>query len=207
MTKLILVHPKHCIYVTYHATGKFYVGKGITKDVLSGKYRGSGVRLKSAFKKYPTSEWATDVIAMYEDEAAAFAQERLWVDEDLLMDPMCLNLHTGGRGGGNDELWSKTWRNPEFQSEMSRRGWDNPDVVKKQQSIMIGRWENGPLREQQRAGVNRTWQDEDYRKRMSICTSNRIKNMRWMNRDGVKKQVSLDKIDEFSAAGWKRGMK
>jgi hypothetical protein len=93
MTKLF------CTYVTYHATGKFYVGKGVTADVLSGKYRGSGTILVDYFKKYPKNEWITDIASLHEDEQAAYNQEARWIDEALIKDPDCLNINLGGKGG------------------------------------------------------------------------------------------------------------
>jgi len=198
---------KHCVYVTYHSTGKFYVGKGLTDLVLSGEYRGSGKKLKCAFKKYPPDQWITEIVSLYENEADAFAQEREWVDEDLLVDPFCLNLHTGGRGGGNEALWKKTWRNPSFQSKMSAKAWAKPEVQELQRQKTASRWKSGPLREQQLAGVTKLWQDSSYRARMTKFRSDRIKNIRWMTKNGTTKQVSLDQIDAFLTQGWKRGMK
>lgn len=92
------MHP-FCIYVTYHSTGKFYVGKAPTERVLSGAYRGSGTILLDTFKKYPKTEWVTDIVETYDTEEAAYRAEAMWVDDDLLADPLCLNINRGGKGG------------------------------------------------------------------------------------------------------------
>jgi len=198
---------KYCVYVTYHITGKFYVGKGVTKDVQSGKYKGSGRILKNVWMKYPKEEWITEICSLHDDESEAYQQEAFWVDENLLEHPNCLNIQLGGRGGGNPKMWAKTWRNPEFQSVMSQRAWAKPEVREFQQKKTASRWVEGPLREQQREGVKRLWQDEEYRAKMSKERSERIKGIRWMCKDGVAKQVPVDQVDEYTAAGWKRGMK
>lgn len=89
----------YCVYVTHHATGKFYVGKAATVDVLSGQYKGSGTRLLDAFKKYPRHEWTTEIICCYETEEAAYQAEAELVNEQLLQNPFCQNINLGGKGG------------------------------------------------------------------------------------------------------------
>jgi len=90
---------KYCVYVTYHATGKFYVGKAPTDRVLRGSYQGSGRILLDAFKKYPRNEWITEVVQTFPTEIEAYAAEASWVDDNLLQDPYCLNINRGGKGG------------------------------------------------------------------------------------------------------------
>ena len=197
----------YCIYVTYHGTGKFYVGKGVTANVESGKYQGSGRVLKNAWLKYPREEWITDIVSLHETEAEAYAQEAFWVDEDLLKDPLNLNIQLGGKGGGNPTLWAKTWRNTEFQRAMARRAWDSPVVQQFQREKTASRWKSGPLRQQQRAGAKRKWEDQEYRTKMSQERSARIKGIRWLCKDGIARQIPVDQVETFIANGWKRGMK
>jgi hypothetical protein len=87
-----------CTYITYHPSGKFYLGKGVTADVERGKYIGSGHALSLALKKYPRYEWTTSIIQTFEDEAAAYEHEAVLI-EPHLGDPRCLNLQGGGMGG------------------------------------------------------------------------------------------------------------
>ena len=199
----------HCVYVTYHATGKFYVGKGMTRDVLSGKYQGSGKVLKHAFQKYPRTEWVTDIVSTHTTGPEAFAQEAFWVDEELLMDPYCLNLHTGGRGGGNEALWKKTWRNPEHQSRMSKMAWAKPEVQKFQADLTSSRWKEGPLREQQAKGTQEFWADRENWKHLSARKSelcaNRFLGRKWMHKDGTRKLAKAEDMQEQMNAGWLMG--
>ena len=146
-----------CIYVTYHRTGKFYVGKGITANVESGKYSGSGKILLDAFKKYPKSEWVTDVVKTFDTEEDAYLAEAFYVDQDLINDSMCLNINLGGKGGSRRiqsqeertrrsvslkkalssgerrlkmSIVSKESMTPELRakfSALSKKRWDNPD--------------------------------------------------------------------------------
>lgn len=94
----IVQSEKFCTYITYHPSGKFYLGKGKTEDVLCGQYVGSGRALKCAIKKYPKCQWVTAVIEVFVDELDAYRHEAQLV-ADHLGSLGCLNLQGGGLGG------------------------------------------------------------------------------------------------------------
>lgn len=87
----------YCTYVTYGPTGRYYVGKGNVKSIAKG-YKGSGAALHKAFKKHPKELWMIDIIQTYETEDEAYEAEGKLIDDDLLSDPLNLNLMKGGRG-------------------------------------------------------------------------------------------------------------
>ncbi|WP_407304254.1 hypothetical protein [Acinetobacter sp.] len=90
-------HLPYCIYISRHPSGWFYAGKGGTEAVLAGKYKGSGVLICNIFKKYPSPEWDTKILGMYQDEETAYAEEALLVTEEFVAQEKCANLDTGGR--------------------------------------------------------------------------------------------------------------
>lgn len=97
---------KYCIYRTYHSDGRWYIGRGITEKVKSGKYQGSGVRIKRALKKYP-NEFVTEVLHEGLTSEQADALEAQLVTQHIIdTDPLCLNLVPGGKHSGwaHDEL-------------------------------------------------------------------------------------------------------
>lgn len=263
------MNQEYCLYVTYHRTGKFYVGKGVTSAVEDGKYKGSGTILLDHFKKYPKSEWVSDIVSTHQTEVEAYAAEAFYVDEDLLLDPACLNLVPGGHGFSsleatrlNIERWKnpdfqkkmsamkadhwlneafvkkikaaasdyqilkwqdpeyrakmtamsnetvkKTFKNSEFQSQLSRRGWAKPGVREAQVKTTTNRWKTGPLRELQRVGVQKSWSDPV--KRAAMCEQRAVRQLgnKWMIKDGIKKQVPSSEVEGMETLGWKRGMK
>lgn len=87
-----------CVYVTFHLTGRYYVGKGRTEAVRTGKYRGSGTKLRSMMKKNPEG-WETAVVRDGLTEDEAFTLEAEYVDENFLLDSLTLNMKTGGSSG------------------------------------------------------------------------------------------------------------
>jgi len=260
---------KWCVYITRHRTGKFYGGKGVTEAVQNGTYKGSGVMLHKYFKKYPATEWISEILSTHDIENDAYAAEANFVTEEMLLNPDCLNLIPGGHGWTSEqvikhniEMWknplfvdkmrkmkaahwldpqfveritkaasefqtkrwqdpeyrkfmtevsnrtvNRTWRNPEFQAEMSRRAWAKPEVREFQRRKTTERWVSGPLREQQRIGAQKVWEDPVKSAQMRVQRSNRMKNIRWMNKDGVARQIPINLIAQFEADGWNGGMK
>jgi len=91
----------YCTYKTTHPSGLYYLGKGITEKVRSGEYIGSGVRLKLALTRdeYARDTWKTKVLDEYKTEDEAYEAEQRLVPHHLLSDPMCMNMHEGGRKG------------------------------------------------------------------------------------------------------------
>lgn len=114
----------YCIYVTYHSSGKFYVGKTATYRVLNGSYKGSGYALLCAFKKYPKNEWITEIVKEVETEDEAYTLEQYWVDKALIEDPYCLNINLGGKGGCRRKQSAEELRR---RSEAIRRAKSSPE--------------------------------------------------------------------------------
>lgn len=91
-----------CTYETRFSNGLYYRGKGKTARVLAGSYVGSGHRLKLALLFYTNSgeiSRTTQVLTTHVTEAEAYQQEEALVPIELLMDPLCLNMHAGGLRG------------------------------------------------------------------------------------------------------------
>jgi hypothetical protein len=84
-----------CTYITIHqGTGKFYIGKSEERIIEKG-YRGSGTYINRGLKKYPDG-WETGVLWTFETCDEALSDEGGIVTEELLADPLCLNLDLGG---------------------------------------------------------------------------------------------------------------
>lgn len=73
--------------------GFYYYGKHSTNNLDDG-YLGSGVRIKHLNKKgYILNK---EILCYFDTEALCYEFEELLVDEEMLKDPYCLNLRTGG---------------------------------------------------------------------------------------------------------------
>jgi hypothetical protein len=96
----------HYIYkTTCNVNEKFYIGIHST-DNLDDGYLGSGKRLGYSIKKYGKDSHKKEILEFLPDRGSLKDKERELVNEELLQNPMCMNLQEGGSGGfiDNDHM-------------------------------------------------------------------------------------------------------
>lgn len=81
--------------ITNKLDGKYYIGVHKT-DNVDDDYMGSGKRIKSAVAKYGNDAFKKEIVEEFTTYEDAFRKEIELID---LADPLCYNLHVGGRGG------------------------------------------------------------------------------------------------------------
>ena len=91
---------QHYLYkIINRENDKFYIGVHSCRgDYYDSKYMGSGCFSKDA-KKNP-DKYLRVLICQAESRKEALELEALFVTQELVDDPMCYNLKTGGIGGG-----------------------------------------------------------------------------------------------------------
>lgn len=96
---------QHIIYkITNVLNNRFYVG--MHTGFLDDGYLGSGKRLKAEIKKYGKENFKREILEILPDRKSLESREAEIVSEELLVDPLCLNLKNGGEGGG--KFWNET---------------------------------------------------------------------------------------------------
>lgn len=86
----------HFIYKTIcNITQKYYIGMHST-DNLDDGYLGSGTRLSRSIKKHGKNNHSIEITEHFQDRESLKERERELVNEDILIDPMCMNLALGG---------------------------------------------------------------------------------------------------------------
>lgn len=86
----------HYVYKTARPkTGEFYYGVHSSEVEFDMKYRGSGIKLLRKIRGVP-EEFICGVICYFDTRELAEEFEALLVDDELLSNPLCLNLHVGG---------------------------------------------------------------------------------------------------------------
>jgi group I intron endonuclease len=89
----------HYIYKTTNLlTGRYYVGMHSTSNLSDG-YLGSGKRLRRAIRKHGKENFQVDILEFHESRDKLVEREKALINEDLIKDPMCMNLKLGGSGG------------------------------------------------------------------------------------------------------------
>jgi hypothetical protein len=96
-------HKYHYIYKTTNLkNGKFYIGMHSTNNLDDG-YLGSGNRLRRAIRKYGKANFKLEILEFFKSRNELASREKDLVNEDLLKDPLCMNLKIGGNGGFTKE--------------------------------------------------------------------------------------------------------
>ena len=109
---------RHFIYkTTCLVTKRYYVGMHSTLDLNDG-YLGSGRVLRYSLKKYGRNEHRREILAECLDRDSLRDQERLIVNEDMINDPLCMNLRAGGDG-----LFNPVVSVRKKMSESAKRAW------------------------------------------------------------------------------------
>lgn len=89
----------HFLYKTTNTlNGKYYYGVHSTYNLKDG-YLGSGKILTRAVEKYGKEHFKNEILEYFETREELLKKEKEVVNEQLINDPLCMNLMLGGIGG------------------------------------------------------------------------------------------------------------
>jgi hypothetical protein len=157
---------KWCVYLCVHPIGFYYYGKGITANVLSGAYKGSGTSLRAAWEWYPKDEWYAHVLQTFPElplnennkdpgELEAYTREKEIVTFDMLCDPFCLNDVPGGKGGWS---WGRlSARVVDRRKKAVAKSWEDPEIRERHRLGNVAHWSSDAAREKHRERVRHAW--------------------------------------------------
>jgi hypothetical protein len=115
----------HFIYkTTCLITNKFYIGMHSTNNLEDG-YLGSGKRLWYSLNKYGRENHKLERLEFFDTRKQLRYKEIEIVNEDLIKNPLCMNLKEGGDGGFVNEEHRKKCTIAGLKSQ-----WSNPEYIK-----------------------------------------------------------------------------
>jgi hypothetical protein len=115
----------HYIYkITNKKNGKYYIGMHSTDNLEDG-YFGSGKLIRNSIRRHGKDSHSKVILEYLEDRKSLREREIELVNEDLLNDPMCMNLQPGGGGG---------FINEEHMKKCSSAGNEKLDILRKNDS-------------------------------------------------------------------------
>lgn len=92
----------HYFYkITNKNTQQYYFGIHSTNN-LNDNYMGSGTFLKREYKKWGKEHFVKEILKFFNDRETLAEYESKVVNEDILSDPLCLNVAKGGITGFED---------------------------------------------------------------------------------------------------------
>ncbi len=141
-------HKYNYLYkTTCTVNGKYYIGMHGT-DILDDKYLGSGAKIRNSIRAHGRDAHKIEILEFFENREDLSNREREMVNEDLLKDPLCMNLVKGGeakplfdmeaRSKGAINANKKNWKDPDFREKMRKNSasimnkiWSDPEKSKK----------------------------------------------------------------------------
>lgn len=178
-----------------------------TENVDDG-YLGSGKRVKAEVKKYGKENFEKVILEELPTRKALEEREREIVNDELLIDPLCLNLKNGGEGGGS--FWNEEHKVKYQAAGTAARAIQIKEVGQHPNSISAlvestkGRnfnWSGRKHREETKAKMkasHKGLQDGEKNSQFGSC---------WVT-DGVKPiKIKKEQLDEYIRNGYSRGRK
>jgi hypothetical protein len=206
----------HYLYKTTNLiNGKFYVGMHSTNDLEDG-YLGSGKRLKYSINKYGRDNFKIEYLEFFEDRKTLVEREKNLVNEELIKEPLCMNLKPGGFGGlVNEEHGLKLSKagiesrkilydtDPEYKKMLSE--------FRRKQNLKL--WKSGFYDNTEFKRFEGKTHSEESKSKMRDKASLRIGNKNsqfgtcWIYKNEENKKIKTNELDKWLSLGWFKGRK
>ena len=195
------VNPRkyHFIYkTTCSVNGKYYYGMHSTDDLEDG-YIGSGTRLWHSIKKHGRENFKLEILEFCSNRDSLKQREAELITEEMLSDPMCMNLKLGGEGGW-ETVHKKLKSDPVFRKKHS-------EALSKSHQYRKGLLFN----DKRGIWLNRK-HSEATKEKISIAnsvsqagTKNSQFGFRLIHKDGQVIKIVDSQLEQYLNDGWIRG--
>lgn len=204
----------HYIYkTTCQVTGKFYVGMHSTDDLEDG-YLGSGKILGYSLAKHGKESHKKEILEFCETRDQLKKREAELVNEELLADPLNINLKYGGEGGWDHaRVWTADRR--KTRSELLKTLWENHEYREKQKPH-----QRNNMKKLHQLGLMRydtflgKTMSEEHKLKIGMANSasqSGEKNSQfgtcWVTNGVAPIKIKKENLDEYLANGYRRGRK
>ena len=207
----------HYIYKITRNDGRYYIGMHSTDNLEDG-YFGSGKKITRSIKKYGLEKHKKEILEFLPSREALRNREEQLVTEEVVNDPLCMNIATGGHPSGffSEEHHRKFFsaaaltgktngprtlnilrnRDPEFQLKISSAGGKvsgpkvGPLAVKNMQTVEANQKRKATFTERGHAQGQKNSQ-------FGTC---------WVT-NGTPIKIKKKQLDEFLSNGYLRGRK
>lgn len=201
----------HYIYkTTCLVTGKFYVGMHSTDDLDDG-YIGSGKILRYSIKKHGAHNHRREIIEICPSREALKLREKEIVNEQLLADPLNINLKYGGEGGFDHIPRDVVLRNLSKRND----GWaayNKSDAARRKSSERMRNGLASKIKPYATFSDKRHTQESISKIAASMSgkvsgENNGMFGTCWVFNDQHSIQIKKDKLNEYLSAGYTKGRK
>jgi hypothetical protein len=213
----------HYVYkTTCNITGRYYIGIHSTTNIEDG-YMGSGLILRRSIRKYGINNHKREILEYVPSRDILFIREAEIVNEEIILDDLCMNLRKGGQGGftiesakkgrekTNEILKEKYGEN--YKSIISKLFLKNCSEEEKNewvQKIKDGQktsgFDFGTFRGKTHSEETKQKMSESS-KGMGIGESNSQYGTCWITKDETNKKIKKEDLDTYLNEGWVKGRK
>lgn len=205
----------HFIYKTTNLiNNKFYVGMHSTDDLEDG-YVGSGKIINYSVSKYGIDNHDVEILEFLSSREELKKREAEVVNEELLANPLNMNLKFGGDGGWDHVGGDK--RSFEHQSKASKNGWskkkNDAEFMERFSSLhsmkMKECHENGKIAPPSWVGKKHTSEAiqkmKDSHKGLQDGEKNSQFGTCWITNGSEARKIKKDDLQSWLNKGWRKG--
>lgn len=209
---------QHSYFIIYKTvckvTNRFYLGMHCTNNLDDG-YLGSGTIIQHSIKKHGEEKHERVIIETCQSFEELCAREKAIITEDVLADPLCMNIRLGGNGG-----WSYVNSLTDVCAERTKK-MRTAEYRAKRSQEQIDRWNN----EQYKESFYQTVRSEEYKESRRIQMNEIYQNpaliekvrtaklgeknpafgKKWVYKGSMTTYAPKEEIEKFIADGWSLG--
>lgn len=178
-------------------------------DDLDDGYLGSGKRLWNSIKKHGKDNHRLEILEFFDSRKELRDREEQLVNEDMLQDPMCMNLMTGG-GGGFISVEQQRQRSIAGGRAFAEKLNTDKEFAKKWNNMLSER-----MRQRHKDGICRydnfkgRKHTEETKRKMSEADRTGVKNSQygtcWIFNDTENKKIKKEQLEDYLSNGWSKG--
>ena len=191
-------------------SGKYYIGMHSTDDLDDG-YFGSGMLLWKSIKKHGKDKHLKEILELLSSRAELKAREKQLVNEEILDDPLCMNLQLGGEGGfseetrlaGNRAFSAMIASDTEFRADFCKRAKIASQLG---QAALSLKYPNGVFSGKNHISETRRQMSETHKERGNhIGKKNSQFGTCWVKKDAVSIKIQTHELNEYLQRGYLKG--
>ena len=204
----------HYLYkTTCEVTNRYYIGMHSTNDLEDG-YLGSGRRLRRSIRKHGEDSHTKEILEFFDSRELLVEAEKVAITDDMIGDPMCMNLMGGGKGGfvsdeqqrhrsqcGGRALAEKRRLDPELNQRYLDMCSDNFKRAHAEGKIKYDTFKGRTHSDETKQKMSETKRGTGKGKNNSqygTC---------WINKDGENKKIKKSDLEAYLITGWVKGRK
>ena len=195
----------HYIYkTTCQVTGKFYVGMHSTNNLEDG-YLGSGKILGYSIGKHGRENHRKEILEFCETRDDLKKREAEVVNEELLANPLCINLKYGGEGGFSTAASINGNKSPKRNKLEIQRKIDATNAATRKLRFggnigfhgFVPDWTGQKHSEETKQKMRKPKNQGSANSQFGTC---------WVT-NGTPIKIKKEELDEYLANGYRRGRK